>query len=357
MAQGIKPAIRENDLQLMEALLSDGHIEHKFAVRLQTVINRAKGFSTNDVALFLGININTVCKHVRRYNESGLEALLRDKTRKPGIAPIQEEVKNKLVQFVCQEKPKHGTHWSTRELSKRFGISHTAVSTILKEHGLKPHLVKKFQFSTDTEFDSKLADVIGLYLDPPENSIVFCVDEKSQIQALERTQPILPMRAGIPERQTHDYRRHGTTTLFAALNVASGKVIGKCQRSHKAEDYVEFLKLLDRKAPKGKVLHIVADNYASHKAQPVKDYLNGKSGRFVEHFIPTYSSWLNMIERWFAEITNKRIRRESWSSLQELEKAITDYIIFWNESDRRFSWKKTFDGVKASIEKAKATLY
>ena len=185
---------------------------------------------------------------------------------------------------------------------------------------------------------------------------MFCVDEKSQIQALERTQPILPLRPGIPEGQTHDYYRHGTTTLFAALNVASGKVVGKCRQSHKASDYVEFLKVLDRKAPRKKVLHIIADNYSAHKAPSVKDYLKQKGGRFIEHFIPTHSSWLNMVERWFAEITSKRIRRESWGSLKELEEAITDYIISWNKSGRRFCWTKTFDEIKSSIEKAKASL-
>ena len=185
---------------------------------------------------------------------------------------------------------------------------------------------------------------------------MFCVDEKTQIQALQRTQPILPLRPGLPERQTHDYERHGTTTLFAALNVASGKVIGKCTKSHKAEDYAAFLKELDRKSPRGKVLHIIADNNSSHKAPAVKEYLAKKSGRFVAHFIPTYSSWLNMIERWFAEITNKRIRRESWSSLKELEEAIIDYIISWNESGRKFCWTKNFDEIKTSIEKAKSCL-
>jgi transposase len=356
MGKALKPEIKGNDLQLMEALLCEGHIRHKYAVRLQTVINKTKNQSTNNVALILGINVNTVSDHIRRYNEGGIEALLCDKTRKPGIEPVPDKIKNKIIQFACQKKPEHQTHWSTRELGKHFGISHTAVNTILKEHGIKPHIVKKFQFSTDKDFESKLADVVGLYLDPPENSIVLCVDEKSQIQALERTQPILPMRKGIPERQTHDYYRHGTTTLFAALNAASGKVIGKCSKSHKAEDYVEFLKLLDRKTPRKKVLHIIADNYSSHKAPAVKQYLEHKKGRFVEHFIPTYSSWLNMVERWFAEITNKRIRRESWSSLKELEKAITDYIISWNESKRRFCWTKTFNDIQKSIEKAKTAL-
>jgi len=356
MAKEILPQKNENDVKLMEALLAAGHIEHKYAVRLQAVINRSKNISTNTIASVLGINLNSVSNYVKRYNEGGVEALLRDKTRKPGKAPIPTELKNKIAKYVCQEKPKDGTHWSTRELSSLFGISHTAINTILNEYGIKPHLVKKFQFSTDKEFESKLADVVGLYLDPPENSIVFCVDEKSQIQALERTQPILPLRPGIPEGQTHDYYRHGTTTLFAALNVASGKVIGKCSKSHKAEDYVEFLKILNRKAPKEKVLHIIADNYSSHKAPAVKEYLKEKTNRFVVHFIPTYSSWLNLVERWFAEITNKRIRRESFDSLKGLENAITDYIISWNESKRRFCWTKTFDEINVSIEKVKSGL-
>jgi len=356
MARIIIPKTNEKDLLLMETLLAAGHIEHKYAVRLQTVINRTKGVSTNTVASVLGIDLNSVSNYVKRYNEGGVEALLKDKTRKPGKAPITITLKNKLAQFACQTKPKDGTHWSTREISAHFGISHTAVNTILNEYGIKPHLVKKFQFSNDKEFESKLADVVGLYLDPPKNSIVFCVDEKTQIQALERTQPIFPMRPGIPERQTHDYERHGTTTLFAALNVASGKVIGKCGQSHKAEDYVEFLKLLDKKTPKKKILHIVADNYSAHKAPEVKEYLKAKGERFVEHYVPTYSSWLNMIERWFAEISNKRIRRESWNSLKELEKAIIDYIISWNESGRRFCWTKTYDEITYSIEKAKKTL-
>ena len=356
MAKVILPQIKEKDIKLMETLLAAGHIEYKYAVRLQTVLNRARNVSTNTVSSVLGINLNSVSNYVKRYNEGGVEALLQDKTRKPGKKPISVEIKNKIAQFVCQKKPKDGTHWSTREISAQFGVSHTAVNTILNEYGIKPHLVKKFQFSTDKAFDSKLSDVVGLYLNPPENSIVFCVDEKSQIQALQRTQPILPLRPGIPEGQTHDYYRHGTTTLFAALNVASGKVIGKCGKSHKTEDYLDFLKLLDRKAPKKKVLHIIADNYASHKAPAVKEYLKEKKNRFVEHYIPTYSSWLNLIERWFAEITNKRIRRESWSSLKELEDAITDYIIFWNESGKRFCWTKTFDEIKSSIEKVKSSL-
>jgi transposase len=337
----------------METLLSNGQVKHKYAVRIQTVLSRAKGNSTGSIARIFGIDAHYISKYVKRYNQEGLESLLCDKTRKPGKEPVSEETKNTLVQFVCQNKPKNGTHWSTRELSKIFGISHTTINIILTERGLKPHLVKRFQFSTDKEFDSKLADVVGLYLNPPENAIVLCVDEKSQIQALERSQPILPLRPGIPEQQTHDYYRHGTTTLFAAIDTVSGAVIGKCKRSHKAVDYVEFLKTLDKSTPKGKVLHIIADNYAAHKAPVVKMYLAENKTRFVEHYIPTHSSWLNLIERWFAEITNKRIRRESWSSLKELENAIYKYIASWNKTGQKFVWTKTYDDIKKSVDNAK----
>lgn len=355
MPKIISVQLKGNDLERMETLLSNGHIKHKYAVRIQTVLSRAKGNSTSSIAQVLGVDGQAVSKYVNRYNAGGLDSLLCDKTRKPGTSPIPDEVKNKLVQYVCQNKPKNETHWSTRELSKIFGISHTAINTILKERGLKPHLVKKFKISSDKEFDSKLADVVGLYLNPPENSIVFCVDEKSQIQALERSQPILPLRPGIPEQQTHDYYRHGTTTLFAAIDTISGKVIGKCKRSHKATDYVDFLNTLDKSTPKGKVLHIIADNYAAHKAPVVKKYLAENNTRFVEHYIPTHSSWLNMIERWFAEITNKRIRRESWGSLKELEKAIYDYIASWNKTGKKFCWTKTYDDIKTSVNKAKGS--
>jgi transposase len=347
------PLLTEEDLSLMEKILFAGNLQHKYAIRLQTVLNRAKGKSTTDTASFLGINVVTVSRYVHRYNNGGIEALLQDKTRLPGKAPISDEVKNELCRIVCKEKPVNATHWSTRELGKRLGIGHASVNNILRERGLKPHLIKKFQFSTDPDFEKKLEDVVGLYLDPPENAVILCVDEKSQIQALERSQPILPILPGVPERQTHDYYRHGTTTLFAALNILSGKVIGECKDQHKAADYISFLKTVDRKCPKGKILHIVADNYSAHKTKEVREFIESKNGRFIEHFIPTHSSWLNIVERWFGEITNKRIRRESWSGVNELENAITEYIKQWNNSGRRFTWVKTAEEIKTSIKKAR----
>lgn len=353
MGKEVFPNASAEDLALMEKILWAGEVQHKYAIRLQAVMCRAKGRSTNDTADFLGIHVMSVSRYVRRFNDGGIESLLRDKTRLPGKAPIADDIKNEVCRIVCNEEPEGANHWSTRELAKRVGISHVAVGTILRERGLKPHLVKKFQFSTDPDFAKKLKDVVGLYLDPPENSIVFCVDEKSQIQALERSQPILPLLPGIPERQTHDYYRHGTTTLFAALNVLSGKVIGECRDQHKASDYISFLKRLDRQSPKGKALHIVADNYSAHKTKEVREYLDTKPDRFIEHFIPTHSSWLNLIERWFAEITNKRIRRGSWSGVGELEKAIGEYIKIWNGSDRKFVWTKTAREISKSIKKAR----
>jgi transposase len=354
MAQEVIPSATAEDIAFMEKVLSIGTIKHKYAVRLQVILNRAKGTSSTDTAKVLGIHFMTVSRYVHRFNEGGVEALLRDKTRKPGKAPISDEVKNEVCRIACKEKPENATHWSTRELAKRVGISHDAVNRILRERGIKPHIVQGFQFSTDPDFKKKLEDVVGLYLAPPENSIVLCVDEKSQIQALERTQPILPLREGVPERQTHDYYRHGTTTLFAALNVLSGKVIGECRDQHKAADYIEFLKKLDRSCPKRKTLHIVADNYAAHKTKDVRDYLATKPGRFVEHFIPTHSSWLNLIERWFSEITTKRIRRGSWDGVPQLEKAIKEFITHWNDSGRKFSWVRTAKEIKKSIAKAKS---
>ena len=353
MSREVLPIITNDDIELMDKILSAGNLQHKYAVRLQTVCNRAKGKTTNDTASFLGINIVTVSRYVHRFNTGGIESLLRDKTRLPGKAPISDEIKNELCRIVCNEKPANATHWSTRELGKRMGIGHATVNNILRERGLKPHIVKKFQFSTDPEFEKKLEDVVGLYLNPPENSIILCVDEKSQIQALERSQPILPLLPGVPERQSHDYYRHGTTTLFAALNVLSGKVIGECKEKHKASDYISFLRKIDRQCPKGKILHIVADNYSAHKTKEVREYLESKNGRFVEHFIPTHSSWLNIVERWFGEITNKTIRRDSWTGVQELENAITNFIKTWNKSGKRFTWVKTAEQISSSIDKAR----
>jgi transposase len=243
--------------------------------------------------------------------------LLHDKTRKPGKEPVSQDIKNEICRLVCNEKPKGETHWSSRTLAGRVGISHTRVSQILRECGLKPHIASKRNYN-DPDFEKKLTGVVGLYLKPPENAIVWRVDEKSQIQALERSQPILPIIRNVPERQTVDYTRHGTTTLFAALDALSGNVIGECKKRHTWEDFVRFLKKVDKASDKEKVLHIVADNLSEKKKKSVYEYIKSfEKERFVLHFIPTHSSWLNLVERWFAKITNKRIRR---GVMHQLEK-------------------------------------
>ena len=355
----IIPDLGNEDKTLIEKLLSDGHIHYKYARRLQIILFRASGKSAQEIACNYSIGRSTVSTIVKRYNLGGLKALLRDKTRKPGKAPLSEVIKNKICETACHEKPKNATHWSVRELAKKFGVSKTRVNTLLRERAIKPHLVKKFTFSTDEHFEEKLNDVAGLYLNPPDNAIVLCVDEKSQVQALERSAPLLPLGPHIPARQSVDYFRHGTTTIFAALDMLTGNVKGKMNAEHKSKDFIAFLKKLDRECSKGKVLHIILDNYSAHKSRETNAYLaeDKVKGRFELHFIPTHSSWLNMVERWFAEITNKRIRRESWESVAQLTKAIRAYISAWNASGRKFVWSKNADDILSSIQKAKQPVH
>ena len=350
----LQPQLNSEDKELMEKLLSAGHIEYKYAVRLQTVLLRAKGKGTGEISDFLGIHQSTVGLYINRYNTYGINSLLRDMTRKPGKEPISQDIKNKIYRLVCDEKPAGETHWSCRSLAKKVGISHVSVNTILRKFGLKPHVTSKRNYSADPLFEEKLKDVVGLYMNPPENAVILCVDEKSQIQALERSQPVLPIIRNVPERQSVDYLRHGTTTLFAALDVLNGKVIGDCNSTHTSKDFIQFLKKINRTCPAKKVLHIVADNLSTHKTKAVYEYLDSVHGRFVLHFIPTHSSWLNLVERWFAEITNKQIRRGSYESVAQLKKAIKDFIKNWNKSGRVFKWTKEPDDILAKIKKAKS---
>jgi transposase len=248
----LQPKINAEDKDLMEKLLSTGHLEQKYAQRLQTILLRARNKGTGEIADFLGIHPCTVSLYINRYNATGINSLLHDKTRKPGNEPISREMKNKVIQLACNEKPKNETHWSCRTLARRAGISHTSVSSILRECGLKPHIVAKRNYSNDPDFEAKLTDAVGLYLKPPKNAVILCIGEKSQIQAPERSQPVLPIIRNVPERQTADYIRHGTATLFAALDILSGNVIGECKERHTPEDFVGFLKKVDKACNKKK---------------------------------------------------------------------------------------------------------
>jgi transposase len=336
----------------MERLLSTESLNHKQATRLQVVLGRADGKTTTEIASVLRIQMETVSDIVHRFNEYGLDGLLKQPNHKPGKPPVSQAVVNRVLKLVQTKRPEAATHWSTREIAKEVGISHTKVHQILRAHDLKPHQVQRFRTSDDPAFEQKLEDVVGLYLNPPDNAIVLSIDEKSQVQALERAQPILPLRPGIPERQTHDYERHGVTNLYAALNVVSGQVIGTCAPRHRAENYIEFLKLVDRNSPRGKMLHLIVDNASSHDTKAVREYLVKRAKRFTVHFTPTHSSWLNLVERWFSEVTTKRIRRGSFSSVKELQRAIMDYIHHWNESGRHFVWTKNSKQILRSLRQA-----
>src|SRR5882757_9021991 len=305
--------------------VADGNTPQKLVWRSRIVLMSADGVGKMAIVRAVGKSKRTVDRWQDRFITHGLAGLQRDATRRGRKPPLAASVIEKVVHMTLHEKPPAATHWSARRLAKAVGISHTSVQRIWSAHGLKPHLVKTFKLSNDKRFVEKVQDVVGLYLDPPDKAIVFAVDEKSQIQALDRTQPGLPMKKGRAGTMTHDYKRNGTTTLFAALDVAKGRLIGQCMPRHRHQEFIKFLKQIDAETPPELDLHLIVDNYATHKHPKVKAWLN-RHKRFHLHFIPTSSSWLNLVERWFREITDKRIRRGVFRSVEQLIEAIRGYI-------------------------------
>ncbi|WP_203981085.1 IS630 family transposase [Planotetraspora silvatica] len=314
-----------------------------WALRCRIILACADGTSNKDVAAQLGSTPHAVGRWRARFIEHRI-AGLGDMPRPGGPRTVTDEQVAAVVTKTLERKPNDATHWSTRSMAQEVGLSQSTVSRIWRAFGLQPHRSETFKLSTDPYFIDKVHDVVGLYLDPPERALVFCVDEKSQIQALDRSQPVLPMMPGVPERQTADYVRHGTTTLFAALEVATGKVIGSLHRRHRAEEFKAFLITLDKQVPAGLDIHLVCDNYATHKTPAVKKWLLAHP-RFHLHFTPTGSSWLNLVERWFAELTNKRIRRGVHKSVQALEADIRTWIATWNSDPKPYVWTKTADEI------------
>jgi transposase len=328
----------------LEAIIADRNSIAKHVWRAEIVLATADGHGTNEIMRRTGTSKPCVWRWQERYIAEGVDGLLRDKTRPPGTPPLPEAVKRKVIAKTAGETPPNATHWSVRTMAAEMGISHTSVQRIWAEAGLKPHLVKRFKISNDPHFEEKVTDVVGLYLNPPDRALVLCVDEKSQIQALDRTQPGLPLKPGRAATMTHDYKRHGTTTLFAALDVKSGLVIGECQPRHRAKEFIRFLKRIDRAVKKALEVHLVLDNYGTHKTPEVKAWL-AKHKRFHCHFTPTSASWLNLVERFFAEITTKRIRRGTFTSVADLEDAIYDYLMRHNANPKPFAWTKTSDAI------------
>ena len=317
------------------------------ALRARIVLKCAEGLAGGVVADELGINPATVSKWRRRFVEKRVAGLL-DEPRPGAPRKILDREIERLITKTLEERPKNATHWSLRSMAKASGMTPTSIRRIWNAFGLQPHRSETFKLSSDPQFVEKVRDIVGLYLAPPERAVVLCVDEKSQIQALDRTQPLLPMRPGQIERRTHDYVRHGTTSLFAALDVATGKVIGRCFPRHRSREFQQFLRAIDDSVPGDLEVHLVVDNYGTHKTQAVRRWLH-RHPRFHVHFTPTSASWINMVERWFADLTNRQIRRGAHRSTAQLEHAIEVYMRTHNEDPRPFVWTKTADQILASV--------
>ena len=344
----------EQQQQIQQWLAAHG-TPQQIALRCRIVLAIAQGSSDLAIASALTVNRHTVTLWRKRVAEQGVKSVWEvapGRGRKPvyGADKVQA-----VVDATLQTKPKGMTHWSCRLMAKSQGVSKSTVSAMWRSHNLKPHRVKTFKLSRDRKFLEKLTDVIGLYVNPPEQAIVLCVDEKSQIQALDRTQPGLPLKKGRCGTMTHDYKRHGTTTLFAALELLQGKVIGQCYKRHRHQEFLRFLRRLDQEFSGDMALHLVIDNYGTHTQAEVQAWLK-KHPRFVVHFVPTSCSWLNLIERWFAELTTKRIRRDSFSSVPDLIVAIEEFLEAWNADPQPFVWTATVASILAKLSGCRQTL-
>jgi transposase len=339
----------------LERLLADGNTAQKIAKRAGIVLMTADGYGVMAIMREVGVSKTTVWRWQDYFAEVGVEGLIKGRSKPPGRKPRDAAIKLKVVEKTVKERPANATHWSVRTMAAEMGISHTSVQRIWNEHGLKPHLARTFKVSNDPDFAKKVADIVGLYLDPPEKAMALAVDEKSQIQALDRTQPGLPIKKGRAGTMTHDYKRHGTTTLFAALNVATGKVIGECLPRHRAKEFLMFLKKIDRQTLPYLDLHLIVDNYGTHKTPAVNRWLK-RHPRFKLHFTPTSCSWLNLVERLFAEITRQRIRRGTFNSVHQLEVAIAEWIKHRNAHPKPFIWTAKAKSILAKHRRAKKVL-
>jgi transposase len=343
--------VPDADRETLDLWVRSPTISQEMALRARIILASAHGEGVREMARRLEISPNTVCVWRRRYRSEGLAGLQTE--QRPGRPKRITAVREQAVLSATMRKPKAATHWSAARLGREVGLSSSTVHRIWRKHGLQPHRTETFKFSTDPDFDSKMADVVGLYLDPPERALVLCVDEKSQIQALDRTQPLLPMQPGMPERRTHDYVRHGTTSLFAALEVASGEVHGKCFDRHTHAEFVAFLESIRRRYPRREI-HLICDNYGTHKHPATREWLTANP-RFHMHFTPTSASWLNLVERWFARITAEAIRRGTFASVRQLERAISRYLAAWNENASPFKWTKSARETRERINRVTAT--
>jgi len=355
MGKIVRIQLAPADRDRLEALIANGNTPQKHVRRAWIVLLAGNGVGTDEIQRRLVVSKPTIRRWRSRYVEAGVDGLCRDKTRPPGKAPLSVAVVNRVLEKTMRQTPPDATQWSLRTMAKAVGIAPSSVQAIWKAHGLKPHLVDTFKLSNDPRFAEKVEDVVGLYLNPPERAIVLSVDEKSQIQALDRTQPGLPMKKGRAGTMTHDYKRHGTTTLFAALDVLDGRVIGQCMDKHRHQEFIRFLNKINREVLPNLDVHLIADNYATHKHPKVKAWL-ARHPRFHIHFTPTSASWLNLVERFFGEITRKRIRRGVFHSVVDLQRAINDYLEIHNADPKPFVWTASPSSIIEKVNRGKQAL-
>jgi transposase len=350
MAQTVCIILSASDRQRLEAIVSDRNRQRKHIERAQLILASAERGPVQQIAARVGVSRPMVWRWQQRFAEAGVDGLLHDKTRKPGTPPIPAETVSRVVALTCGKPPGEATHWTGRAMAAAAGISLRSVQRIWEAHRLQPHRVRSFKRSRDPKFTEKLVDIVGLYLNPPDQAVVLSIDEKSQIQALDRTQPGLPLKPGRCGTMTHDYKRHGTTTLFAALNVLEGKVIGRCMQRHRHEEFIRFLNAVDREVPANKSIEAIVDNYATHKHPKVQAWLK-RHPRWAFHFTPTSASWLNAVENFFSTLTRRRIRRGCFHSIIDLQAAINRYLAEHNARPKPFIWTASAASILAKLDR------
>ena len=343
------------DRRRLEAIVGDGNAPQKHVWRAKIILATADGCGTTEIMRRSGKAKPVVWRWQARFMAEGVDGLTRDKTRKPGKPPLPAATVRRVVDLALGPPPSEATHWTGRMLAKAAGVSLRSVQRILEAHQLAPHRIRTFKLSNDPKFAEKLKDIVGLYVDPPAHAVVLAVDEKSQIQALDRTQPGLPMKKGRAGTMTHDYKRHGVTTLFAALDVLEGKVIGQCMRRHRHQEFIRFLNVIEARVSRKKTIHVIVDNYATHKHPDVMAWLE-KHRRFVFHFTPTSASWLNAIEGFFAKLTKKRLKHGVFRSLRELKDAIHRFLDHTNANPKPFTWTKDPNKIIAAVKRGHQVL-
>lgn len=355
MRKDIVVDVSAADRARLQAVVASRNSPQKHVWRATIILLTADGLGTVEIMRRTGKSKTCVWRWQERFMAAGVDGLLRDKTRPSRVPPLPAEVVERVIALTRNDPPGEATHWTGTAMAEAAGISVSSVQRIWRSHGLQPHRVRQFKLSTDPQFIAKLHDIVGLYIDPPAHAIVLSVDEKSQIQALDRTQPGLPLKKGRAGTMTHDYKRNGTTTLFAALDVLDGKVIGRCMQRHRHQEFIRFLNAIEREVPAGKIVHVVLDNYGAHKHPKVRAWL-GRHPRFVFHYTPTSCSWLNAVEGFFAKLTRRRLKRGVFRSIVELQAAINRFLAETNDNPKPFTWTADPDRIIAAVRRGHQVL-